>query len=547
MIHNPYEVIIIGSGATGGMAALTMAKAGLRVLVIERGPELEIDQANGTEPCNMIRRLIGASTGKYQNQPQHPGFWKSNPLLYADKKANPYTYPPKAPFMWTQGNQVGGRSLTWGGITLRLGKEDFESSKDKEYKLEWPIKYKDLESHYSDIENFLRIYGNKDDLDQIPNGEYIGNIPFTESEIRFSSNIKEKLNVPFIHSRGFGPNKDKTKWAQYSSLGSTLKEAVRLGKVEILSNHIAEKLVLNKDRKSAKSIIIINKKNGERSELESKLIILCSSTIQTIRFLLSSEEKNNSNGLIDPSQSLGMNLMDHISTCRFFTIPFNPKSENSLNINNSHLLSGAGSFFIPIGRDRSNKSKFVGGYGIWGGIDRFEPPDILKKHKDTKMGFLIGHGEVLANNKNSVTLSKDTDQYGIAIPHISIVWRENEKKMVKEMNRIIELLINSENGTILPIHEILNIPFAKQILNKSVAIKNDAPPPGYYIHEVGGAAMGNNKEKSVVDKWNRLWECKNVLVVDGACWPTSSWQSPTLTMMAITKRACEKAIIDLKG
>ena len=547
MIHNPYEVIIIGSGATGGMAALTMAKAGLRVLVIERGPELEIDQANGTEPCMTIRRLIGASTGKYQNQPQHPGFWKSNPLLYADKKANPYTYPPKAPFMWTQGNQVGGRSLTWGGITLRLGKEDFESSKDKEYKLEWPIKYKDLESHYSDIENFLRIYGNKDDLDQIPNGEYIGNIPFTESEIRFSSNIKEKLNVPFIHSRGFGPNKDKTKWAQYSSLGSTLKEAVRLGKVEILSNHIAEKLVLNKDRKSAKSVIIINKKNGERSEIESKLIILCSSTIQTIRFLLSSEEKNNSNGLIDPSQSLGMNLMDHISTCRFFTIPFNPKSENSLNINNSHLLSGAGSFFIPIGRDRSNKSKFVGGYGIWGGIDRFEPPDILKKHKDTKMGFLIGHGEVLANNKNSVTLSKDTDQYGIAIPHISIVWRENEKKMVKEMNRIIELLINSGNGTILPIHEILNIPFAKQILNKSVAIKNDAPPPGYYIHEVGGAAMGNNKEKSVVDKWNRLWECKNVLVVDGACWPTSSWQSPTLTMMAITKRACEKAIIDLKG
>ena len=135
MIDKPYEVIIIGSGATGGMAALTMAKAGVRVLVIERGPELEIKQANGTEPCNMLKRLIGVTTGKYQNQPQHPGFWKSNPLLYADKKANPYTYPEKAPFMWTQGNQVGGRSLTWGGITLRLCNEDFEASKNKEYKL----------------------------------------------------------------------------------------------------------------------------------------------------------------------------------------------------------------------------------------------------------------------------------------------------------------------------------------------------------------------------------------------------------------------------
>ena len=547
MIKKPYEVIVVGSGATGGMAALTMAKAGVRVLVIERGPELKINQANGTEPCNMIRRLIGITTGKYQNQPQHPGFWKSNPLLYADKKANPYTNPPKAPFMWTQGNQVGGRSLTWGGITLRLGTEDFEASKDKEYKLEWPISYKDLESHYSDIEHFLKVYGNKDNLDQIPNGEYIDNIPFTESEVRFATRIKEGLNLPFIHSRGFGPNQDKTNWPKFSSLGSTLKEAIRLGKVEILSDHIAEKLVLNKDRKSAKSIIIVNKKNGKRSELESKLIILCSSTIQTIRLLLNSEERNNTNGLIDPSQSLGMNIMDHISTCRFFTVPVESNSNTLLNKSNNQVLSGAGSFFIPIGRDRTIKNDFVGGYGLWGGIDRFEPPDLFKKYKNTKIGFLIGHGEVLANKDNRVTLSEKRDRYGVPVPHISVIWRENEKKMVSEMNRIIELVINTGNGNILPLTEILNIPFAKQILNKSVAMRNEAPPPGYYIHEVGGAPMGLDKEKSVLDKWNRLWECSNVLVVDGACWPTSSWQSPTLTMMAITKRACEKAINDLRG
>ena len=547
MINKPYEVIIVGSGATGGMAALTMAKAGVRALLIEKGPELKIKQANGTEPCNIIRRLIGVTTGKYQNQPQHPGFWKSNPILYANKKSNPYTHPPKSPFMWTQGNQVGGRSLTWGGITLRLSQEDFEASKDKEYNLEWPISYKDLESHYSNIENFLKIYGNKDYLNQLPDGEYIGKLPFTESEERFASNIKKKLNLPFIHSRGFEAYKDKEKWPRYSSLGSTIQEAVRLGKIEILSNHIVEKLVLNKDRKSAKSVVIVNQKNGERSELESKLIILCSSTIQTIRILLSSEEKYSSNGLIDPSQLLGKNLMDHISTCRFFTVPINNTLTNYSKKHNNHLLTGAGSFFIPIGRDRSSKKDFVGGYGIWGGIDRFEPPDILKKYKDTKTGFLIGHGEVLPNNKNFVSLSEKTDVFDISIPHISMIWRENEKRMVTEINRMIELIINSGNGNIIPISEILNFPFAKQILHKSVATKNDAPPPGYYIHEVGGAPMGNDKEKSVIDNWNRLWECRNVLVVDGACWPTSSWQSPTLTMMAIAKRACEKAIIDFKG
>ncbi|MBW3041677.1 GMC oxidoreductase [Prochlorococcus marinus] len=547
MIDKPYEVIIIGSGATGGMAALTMAKAGVRVLVVERGPELEIKQANGTAACNMIRRLTGIANGKYQSQTQHPGFWKSNPLLYADKKSNPYTYPQKSPFMWTQGNQVGGRSLTWGGITLRLCNEDFEVSKEKEYSLKWPINYKDLESHYTEIERFLKVYGNRDELEQLPCGEYIGSIPFTESEKQFASNIKEKLNLPFIHSRGFGPNEDKTKWPKFSSLGSTLKEAISLGKVEILSNHVADKLVLNKDRKSAKSVIVINQTTGERSELDSKLIILCSSTIQTLRFLLSSEEKNSSNGLIDPSQSLGMNLMDHISTCRFFTVPVERNSKKLSDKKDHQRLSGAGSFFIPIGRNRSIKNNFVGGYGIWGGIDRFEPPEFLKRSKNTKMGFLIGHGEVLPNKKNKVTLSTETDRNGVSIPHISVAWRENEKNMVIEMNRVIELIINSGNGTTLPIDEILNIPFVKRILDKSVAIKNDAPPPGYYIHEVGGAPMGNNKEKSVVDNWNRLWECGNVLVVDGACWPTSSWQSPTLTMMAITKRACEKAIINFKG
>ena len=546
MIDKPYEVIIIGSGATGGMAALTMAKAGVRVLVIEKGPELEIKQANGVEPCNIIRRLIGVANGNYQTQPQHPGFWKSNPLLYATKKTNPYTHPEEAPFIWTQGNQVGGRSLTWGGITLRLSNEDFEASKGEKYHLEWPINYKDLDLHYSEIEKFLKVYGNKDDLKQLPNGEFIGNIPFTESEVKFASAIKGKLNLPFIHSRGFGPYQDKNKWPKYSSLGSTLNEAYRLGKVEILSNHIAEKIVLKKDRKSAKSIIVVNQKNGERSELESQLIILCSSTIQTIRILLSSEESNNSNGLIDPSHSLGNNLMDHISTCRFFTVPKHKNSTNSSNKNKQHHLTGAGSFFIPIGRNRSTNNNFVGGYGIWGGIDRFEPPDIFKQYKGTKTGFLIGHGEVLPNNKNKVSLSGSVDQYDISIPHISIIWRENEKLMVKEMNRMIELIINSGDGTIIPANKILNIPFAKEILNKSLATKNEAPPPGYYIHEVGGAPMGKEKEKSVVDNWNRLWECNNVLVVDGACWPTSSWQSPTLTMMAITKRACEKAIINLK-
>ena len=249
-------------------------------------------------------------------------------------------------------------------------------------------------------------------------------------------------------------------------------------------------------------------------------------------------------GFIDSSGKLGHNLMDHVSTCRFFSL--SKKFNNSKNEKNQlpHMLSGAGSFFIPFGNKPGifNNVDFIRGYGIWGAIDRFEPPEFIKRNPDSKMGFLIGHGEVLPNPKNKVTLSETIDKWGLNVPYIDFKWRDNEKKMIKHMNKTIEDIIITAGGKVESINEIISIPFLKRILTNAIATQREAPPPGYYIHEVGGAPMGDTEESSVVDKWNKLWRCKNVLVVDGSCWPTSSWQSPTLTMMAITRRACLKAL-----
>jgi len=171
----------------------------------------------------------------------------------------------------------------------------------------------------------------------------------------------------------------------------------------------------------------------------------------------------------------------------------------------------------------------------------------LKSKPNTKTGFLIGHGEVLPYADNKVTLTQELDDWGIAIPHINFKWNKNELKMVEHMNKTIEKCILSSGGEMKPIEELINAPFFKQIANSSVALKQGPPPPGYYIHEVGGAPMGTKEENSVLDKWNSLWRCKNLKVVDGACWPTSSWQSPTLTMMAITRRACISALKNQLG
>ncbi|KGG12580.1 MULTISPECIES: GMC oxidoreductase [Prochlorococcus] len=549
MIEHQYEAIVIGSGATGGVAALTLANAGIRVLVVEAGPKLTLKEAMGAEPVNTLKRFLGIINGKHRVQIQHPGYWKANPSLYMNEKDNPYFHPASKPFIWTQGRQVGGRSLTWGGITLRLSNDDLKAATKDGFGSEWPIGYKDLEPHYDELENLLQVHGSKDGLEQIPDGNFINNLPFTPEESFFAEEVRSKLGYPVIHSRGFDVHSvANNHWPRSSSLGSTLKRALETGKVELLTNHIADSLIIEKSEKSAKGIIVVDVKNFSRRILKGKLIVLCGSTIQSLRFLLNSQEKCSKKELIDESGKLGCYLMDHISSCRFFSFSNKNSTPNKIYKTNTPL-SGAGSFFIPFGSklDPHNEIDFIRGYGIWGAIGRFEPPEILKKRPNAKIGFLIGHGEVLPYEENKVTLSNKLDKWGIPIPKINVEWRQNELKMVNHINKTIERTISAAGGEIFPLKELVMMPFISPIMDKALAIQKAPPPPGYYIHEVGGAPMGENPSSSVLDPFNRLWNFSNVLVVDGSCWTTSSWQSPTLTMMAITRRACIQATKDLKA
>ncbi len=537
---SPYDAIVVGSGATGGIAALTLAEQGVKVLVIEAGPQFKRNEASNHEPKSTLKRLLAVLTKEHANQCQHPGYWKNNPDLYSNEVKHPYDFPPKKPFFWTQGKQYGGRSLTWGGITLRLSSEDFHPAKKDGFGPNWPITYDELSPHYDFIENFCGIYGRKDDIKEVPNGKYIGEIPLTENEKIFSSKVKSKLNYPFIQSRGFDRNssvKDK-KWPISSSIGSTFKKALDTGNVQIISNHLVESFEINKITELASKLTIVNLENGCKKELNCDLILLCASTISTLRILLNSEYKTNSSGFKDNSGKLGKYLMDHISICKFFSVP---KTKNSGKLlDNPPDLSGAGSFFIPFGSNlpKIDNINFHRGYGIWGAIDRLGIPKFLQKDANTSIGFLIAHGEVLPREKNSVSLSRKTDEWGIPIPYIEFEWSENELNMAKHMEKTIRKSITAANGEIKNINELINIPLGSLFTKNLIAFSDSPPPPGYYIHEVGGAPMGINEENSVVDKFNRLWRCKNVLVLDGACWPTSSWQSPTLTMMALSRRAC---------
>ena len=189
----------------------------------------------------------------------------------------------------------------------------------------------------------------------------------------------------------------------------------------------------------------------------------------------------------------------------------------------------------------NNNNNFIRGYGIWGAIDRLGIPDFLQKKSNTTIGFLISHGEVLPRAQNEINLSEKTDKWNIPLPNIEFNWTQNETKMVENMRDTMRTIIKAGGGQVIGLEDAINLPFLNLIGTNSAALSGAIPPPGYYIHEVGGAPMGNNEENSVLDKWNRIWRCKNVFVLDGSCWPTSSWQSPTLTMMAISRRACLNA------
>ncbi len=536
----PYEAIVVGSGATGGVAALTLAEQGIRVLLIEAGPQIKRNEACKAEPKDTFKRLNGIISKKHANQCQHPGYWKNNPDLYSNELQYPYSNPKNKPFIWTQGKQLGGRSLTWGGITLRFSEDDFKPSQKDGFGSDWPISYDELAPHYDFIENFCGIYGHKDNIKEVPDGEYIGEVPLTKSEKDFASHVKTKLNFPFIQSRGFDGNSSKKedKWPKSSSIGSSLKKALDTGKVQILSNHIVESFETNSSKEVASRVVIVNVKNGEKRFLNCDLIFLCASTISTLRILLNSEYKTNSKGFKDTSGRLGKFLMDHISLCRFFSVPkINISGKTSEKQSD---LSGAGSFFLPFGTElpKIENINFLRGYGIWGAIDRLGIPSYLQKESNSSIGFLIAHGEVLPRSQNSVSLSQETDQWGIPIPHIEFEWSENELNMAEHMKLTIEKSVEAANGKIKRIDELINIPFGAILTKNTLALSEAPPPPGYYIHEVGGAPMGICEEESVVNRFNKLWRCKNVFVLDGACWPTSSWKSPTLTMMAITRRAC---------
>jgi choline dehydrogenase-like flavoprotein len=315
--------------------------------------------------------------------------------------------------------------------------------------------------------------------------------------------------------------------------------------VLLRSETVVSHVELNASGDRVEALVVVDGRSKLQQRLTAPLVVLCASTLESLRILLHSSESHQLGGLVDSSGCLGRYLMDHISTSRFFSLPDVPAAAAS-------ELSGAGSCFIPntlqldAGGRRSPQPDgpvdFQRGYGIWTALQRFDPPQLLQRRRGEAVGFLIAHGEVLPQASNQLSLDAgQVDAWGLPVPHISMRWGDNERRMVAHMHRRMQAVVSAAGGCIRAIEDLFVLPLLEPWLKTSLAVSADAPPPGYYIHELGGARMAAAADQGVVNPFNQCWQVPNLLVVDGACWPSAGWQSPTLTEMAITWRACEAA------
>jgi choline dehydrogenase-like flavoprotein len=436
---------------------------------------------------------------------------------------------------------VGGRSLTWGGITLRLSRFEFQAAARDGHGPAWPIGNKDLDPYYCRLERLFGVHGQCDGLEQLPDGCYEPPLPFTPAETHLREVIGRELGLPLIHSRGFPLHRATRSdpWPRSSAQGVTLARAAATGRLRLRSHAVVSHLRLDPGQRRARGVVMVDAIKGTRHVLEADLVVLCASTIETVRILLNSSSQHRGGGLVDPSGCLGRYLLDHISSSRFFSVPDLPPPRGE------HLLSGAGSCFIPntVNLAHGEATGFLRGYGIWTAMQRFDPPSFLRRRPREATGFLIGHGEVLPREDNRIELDQHRcDAWGLPCARISCRWGPNETAMLEHMHQRMEQVVAVAGGHMHPIEDLFLFPLLEPFVKRQAAADPGAAPPGYYVHELGGARMASTPEHGVVNDCNQCWEAPNVLVTDGSCWPTAGWQSPTLTEMAITWRACEAAV-----
>ena len=505
-----YDAIVVGSGAAGGMAAKCLTDGGASVLVLEAGPLLPPESCG---PRDRSREEFLARRARQPIQSQSLWYDRRSCHLYVDDLDHPYATEPGTAFNWIRSRHAGGRTLVWSRFALRLADEELLSGHADGASPPWPIAYRDLAPYYDRVERLLGVTGTAESLPALPDGCFVSRpVPNHLGELRrrLARRFPERHLVPSREVTG-----DATAAAPgsgppaSSSLGSTLRHADPR-RLTFRTDCVVARITLDRPD-HARGVIFVDRQRGQQHEVSGRVVVLCSSTIESTRLLLLSRTPEHPGGLGNSSGVLGRYLMDHFGGPRLVAIG-RLDGVDAPSTERVYLPRVAG----PHGR----RDGFIRGYGIQGELQVWPG--------GTATLSLGVFGEVLPYVENSVAVDETMrDVDGLPVARIRFGYRDNEHRMGRHAAAAVRELVDAVGFRPLVVHE--------EIL-----------PPGTRAHELGSARMGASPVDSVLNPFNQCWEVENLFVTDGACFPSAGYKGPTLTIMALTARACDRVLDGLR-
>lgn len=500
-----YDAIVVGAGAAGIWAAKELTERGLTVALLDAGPAVPIGAGSpGWEGAGKPRGAVD----RHPIQSQCYAFNEGTADLFVDDLDNPYTFPPEKPFAWIRSRQVGGRLHLWGKTSLRFSDHELKAASRDGAGIDWPLSHAELAPYYAKVERALRICGTNEGLPQLPDGELAPPPRPTSGERRFKAAVEARwptrrvTAMRTVQAREDGP----------------LREAEASGLLTVVPDAVVRRVLLAPGGGRACGVEYLERESRRERDIEGAAVLLCASALESTRLLLNSTEADHPAGLGNSSGVLGRYLMDHT-----YGVGFDGLAPRRGERAESDRSFGC---LIPTFRNFSeNEVDYLRGFEI---EMQVLPPEGGLRRRLVNRGrlpeptfWMRAFGEVLPQFENRVSLDPETtDAWGIPALHVECAYGENERRMVADAVACMREMVEEADFVVEASYE-------------------EPSPPGLSTHEMGTARMGEDPETSVLDSRNRCWEVDNLYLTDGACFPTSGYQNPTLTIMALTARACE--------
>ncbi len=527
MNREKFDVVVIGSGASGTYAAKELTERGMRVLLLEAGRDIHPDKdfpGREIRDRGALDRFEAALRGQHI-QCRCTSFSAATRHFYVNDRQEPYVVPREKPFYWFRGRQLGGRLHVWARGALRMSDREFKAASHDGYGEDWPISYKDLAPYYDRVERFLGVHGMSDGRSNLPDGIFIPPLPVSPMEKAFKTLIKGKCpeREP-VFARLVRHNR--------SRIPLPLLAAQRTGRLVVKTNLIVSQIIIDNDSGRAKGVLCVDRLSKTVTEVRGNIIVLCASTIESIRILLNSACEKHPLGLGNSSGTLGRFIFDHVMVSKVGFVgsklldryPLGTKPEGDM-----YDFADVGLYLPSFRNVKERHPKFIRGYGM-----------SCRIGMNSSRWWFLAFGEMLPRFENKVTLHPTKkDHWGIPAVRIECAYSSNEHAMIADMHGTMSEMAETNDLNIRSIAEFQTGKYLLYRLYHPLIFRpNGAYYPGASIHEAGGARMGSDPKKSVLNRFNQCWDIKNLFVTDGACFVSSGFQNITLTIMALTSRAC---------